>query len=85
MRTSAVSVAGVVDLLRESLESLDVVIFGTGAQGVGHAETIADVLDGVREVSFTFVSRNQPDDLPYDWVETGTPAADEVWGRLGSR
>lgn len=62
---------------------LGVVIFGTGAQGVGYAETIGDVLDGVREVSFTFVSRNGPDDFPYEWVESGTPAADEVVGKAG--
>ena len=59
------------------------VIFGTGAQGVGHAATIADVLDGVREVSFTFISRNQPEDFPYEWVEAGTSAADEVVGKAG--
>ena len=83
LRTPAVSVAGVVELLRESSEPLDVVIFGTGAQGVGHAETIADVLDGVREVSFTFISRNEPEDFPYPWVEIGTSAADEAVGKAG--
>ena len=83
LRTPAVSVAGVVDLLRGSSGPLDVVIFGTGAQGVGHAETIADVLDGMREVLFTFISRNEPEDFPYEWLETGTPAADEVVGKAG--
>ena len=83
LRTPAVSVAGVVDLLRASSEPLDVVIFGTGAQGIGHAETIADVLAGMRDVSFTFVSRNEPEEFPYEWVETGTPAADEAVGKAG--
>lgn len=83
LRTPAVSVACVVDLLRGSSEPLDVVIFGTGVQGVGHAKTIADVVEGVREVTFTFVSRNQPDDFPYAWVESGTPTADEAVAQAG--
>ena len=78
LRTPAVSVACVVDLLRGSSKSLNVAIFGTGVQGVGHAKTIADVCDGVREVTFTFISRNQPSDFPYEWVESGTSAADEA-------
>ena len=83
LRTPAVSVACVVDLLRGSSERLDVVIFGTGVQGIGHAKTIADVVDGVRDVSFTFISRTQPSDFSYQWVESGTPAADEAVLKAG--
>lgn len=83
LRTPAVSVAGVLDLLRASDAPLDVVIFGTGAQGRGHADTLADVLDGVREVSFTFISRREPDGFPYRWVEAGTSAADDCVSEAG--
>lgn len=75
VRTPAVAVAGVLDLLQASAEPLRVVIFGTGVQGRGHAVTIADVLDRVREVSFTFISRNQPANFSYRWIEAGSAAA----------
>lgn len=83
LRTPAVSVAGVLDLLRASDAPLDVVIFGTGAQGRGHADTLADVLDGVRDATFTFISRREPDGFPYRWVEAGTPAAGECVSEAG--
>lgn len=82
-RTPAVSVAGVLDLLRASDAPLHVAIFGTGAQGRGHAETISDVLDGVRDVTFTFISRHEPDRFPYRWVHAGTPAADQCVSEAG--
>lgn len=83
LRTPAVAVAGVLDLLRASSEPLRVVIFGTGAQGRGHAATIADVLEGVRDVHFTFISRHEPDGFPYRWVQAGTPAADQCVSEAG--
>lgn len=83
LRTPAVSVAGVLDLLRASDSPLHVVIFGTGAQGLGHAETVSDVLDGVRDVTFTFISRRDPDGFPYRWVQAGTPAADQCVSEAG--
>ena len=83
LRTPAVSVAGVLELLRATSEPLDVAIFGTGAQGRGHAATIADVLDGVRDVTFTFISRHEPDEFPYRWVQAGTPAADQCVSEAG--
>lgn len=46
LRTPAVAVAGVLDVLRASLDPLDVVVFGTGVQGRAHAETVEDVLGG---------------------------------------
>lgn len=38
---------------------------------------------GVREVSVAFISRSEPADLPYPWVQSGSAAADEVLGRAG--
>lgn len=83
LRTPAVAVAGVLELLRAMSEPLEVAIFGTGAQGRGHAATIADVLDGVREVSFTFISRRRPVDFPYEWAESGSAAADAAVSKAG--
>lgn len=83
VRTPAVAVAGVVDRLRASSEPLECVIVGAGVQGRAHARTVEDVLAGVREVSVTFISRSEPADLPYPWVESGSAAADEVLGRAG--
>lgn len=83
LRTPAVAVAGVVDVLRASSEPLDVVIFGAGAQGRGHAATLEDVLRGVRDVNCTFVSRHGPADLPWEWVEAGTEAADRAVAKAG--
>ena len=75
IRTPATSIAGVLDRLAESNEPLDVAIFGTGAQGLGHAATLESVLDGVREPRITFVSRTEPADFAYPWAESGTAAA----------
>ena len=41
------------------------------------------MLQGVREVSVTFVSRSRLADLPRPWVESGSVEADEVLGRAG--
>lgn len=41
------------------------------------------MLDGVREVSFTFVSRSQPADFPYRWIEAGSAAATESVAEAG--
>ena len=83
IRTPAVAVAGVLGRLRESSEPLECVIVGAGAQGRAHARTVVDVLAGVREVSVTFISRSEPADLSYPWVESGSAAADEALGRAG--
>lgn len=83
IRTPAVAVAGVLDRLRASSEPLECVIVGAGVQGRAHARTVADVLEGVREVGVTFMSRSRPADLPYPWVESGSADADEVLGRAG--
>ena len=83
VRTPAVAVAGVLDRLRASNEPLECVIVGAGVQGRAHARTVVDALEGVREVSVTFVSRSRPADLPHPWVEAGSAEADEVLGRAG--
>lgn len=70
--------------LRTSSEPLECVIVGAGVQGRAHARTIVDVLEGVREVSVTFISRSEPADLPYPWARAGSVAADGVLGRAGS-
>ena len=44
---------------------------------------MVDVLEGVREVSVTFISRSEPVDLPYPWVESGSAQAEAVLGRAG--
>ena len=54
-----------------------------GCAGRALARTVVDVLEGVREVSVTFISRSEPADLAYPWVESGSAAADEVLGRAG--
>lgn len=83
LRTPAVSIAAVVDLLTASDEPLDVAIFGTGAQGLGHAATLESVLDGVRDLRITFVSRTEPEDFAYEWAESGTDAAKDAVKRAG--
>lgn len=83
IRTPAVAVAGVLDRLRASSEPLECVIVGAGVQGRAHARTVVDALEGVREVEVTFISRSEPADLPYPWVESGSAQADEALGRAG--
>ena len=83
VRTPAVAVAGVLDRLRASSEPLECVVVGAGVQGRAHARTVVDVLEGVREVEVTFVSRSESADLPYPWVESESAQADEVLGRAG--
>ena len=76
LRTPAVAVAGVLSLLDDPVNAT---IFGTGAQGLGHAATLEDLF----EVSCTFVSRTRPDGLDYPWVEAGSSAADEAVAGAG--
>jgi len=83
LRTPAVAVAGVLDLLRASSEPLEVAIFGTGVQGRAHAETLTDALDGVREVRCTFISRTQPADLPWPSVAAGSAESHRIVNRAG--
>ncbi|KAA9393235.1 ornithine cyclodeaminase family protein [Kocuria coralli] len=82
LRTPAVSFAGVKDLLVGSAEPLEAVVFGTGPQGVAHAETLKDLLRGVREVSIAFVSRTRPEHLA-PWLAAGSPQARAAVARAG--
>lgn len=83
LRTPAVSIAGVYDLLRATDAPLDVAIFGSGVQARGHAETLLAVCDGIRPVDFTFISRHRPGDLDWSWVEAGSDGAAAVLRRAG--
>lgn len=83
LRTPAVAVAGVLDLLRASSEPLEVAIYGTGVQGRAHAETLIDALQSIREVRCTFISRTQPADLPWPSVGVGSAEADQIVSRAG--
>src|SRR5699024_5428665 len=69
LRTPAVSLAGISHLLTDSSEPLNVAIFGVGSQGRAHAKTVESVCAGIRDTTFTFISRTQPDDL--DNLEQG--------------
>ncbi|GAA4585581.1 ornithine cyclodeaminase family protein [Planotetraspora phitsanulokensis] len=51
LRTPAVSMAAVRPVLTRTTEPLNVVVFGAGPQGVGHADTLKSVLYGTREIS----------------------------------
>jgi ornithine cyclodeaminase len=58
IRTPAVSFAATRDALLRSADPLDVVIFGTGPQGIDHLETLKAVLASRREIaSVTFIVR----------------------------
>ena len=83
LRTPAVAVAAVRDVLTASSDPLDVAVLGAGAQGIGHAQTVVDVLDGVRDVRVTFISRTQREGLPGGWTEAGSGKAAELVARAG--
>lgn len=69
LRTPAVSVAAIEPALTRFTQPVNVVVFGAGPQGVGHADTIADVLD-VELADVTFVVRS-PDQVTPDVRERG--------------
>ncbi|MDN5656652.1 ornithine cyclodeaminase family protein [Brevibacterium sandarakinum] len=69
LRTPAVSVAAIEPALTRFTQPVNVVVFGAGPQGVGHADTIADVLD-VELADVTFVVRS-PDQVTSDVRERG--------------
>lgn len=83
LRTPAVAIAGVLDLLRASSEPLEVAIFGTGVQGRAHAETLIYALHAIREVRCTFISRTQPADLQWPSVAVGSAEANQIVSRAG--
>ena len=69
LRTPAVSVAAIEPALNRFTQPVNVVVFGAGPQGVGHADTIADVLD-VEIADVTFVVRF-PDQVTADVHDRG--------------
>ncbi|GAA3836249.1 ornithine cyclodeaminase [Brevibacterium ammoniilyticum] len=80
LRTPAVSVAAVEPALSRFTAPVRVVVFGAGPQGVGHADTIAEVVD-VAEVSFVVRSPDQVGDQVRRRgrvIEAGTTEANEA-------
>ncbi|WP_231443853.1 ornithine cyclodeaminase family protein [Brevibacterium zhoupengii] len=69
LRTPAVSLAAVEPALNRFTQPVNVVVFGAGPQGTGHADTIADVLD-VELADVCFVVRS-PDQVTADVHERG--------------
>ncbi|HCG55147.1 MULTISPECIES: ornithine cyclodeaminase family protein [Brevibacterium] len=69
LRTPAVSVAAIEPALNRFTQPVNVMVFGAGPQGVGHADTIADVLD-VEIADVTFVVRF-PDQVTADVRDHG--------------
>ena len=69
LRTPAVSVAAIEPALTRFTQPVNVVVFGAGPQGVGHVDTIADVLD-VKLADVAFVVRS-PDQVTSDVRDRG--------------
>ncbi|AZL10953.1 ornithine cyclodeaminase family protein [Brevibacterium aurantiacum] len=69
LRTPAVSLAAIEPALNRFTQPVNVVIFGAGPQGTGHADTIADVLT-VELADVTFVVRS-PDQVTADVRDRG--------------
>lgn len=89
LRTPAVSISCIYDFLAGdsgnandaagSSAPLKVAIFGTGPQGRSHAATVESTFPD-REISLTFISRTQPQDLDdrYHWTQAGSEEAREA-------
>ncbi|AZT95128.1 MAG: ornithine cyclodeaminase family protein [Brevibacterium aurantiacum] len=69
LRTPAVSLAAIEPALNRFTQPVNVVIFGAGPQGTGHADTLADVLT-VELADVTFVVRS-PDQVTADVRDRG--------------
>jgi len=71
LRTPAVSIAAVKPALLAKNSPLHITVFGAGPQGTGHVATIAEVVDGHREIaSVTYVVRRP--------TEAGVPPGNTV-------
>lgn len=90
LRTPAVSISCIYDFLADdsrensnsavgSTSPLKVAIFGTGPQGRSHAATVESTFSD-RELSLTFISRTQPQDLDdrYHWTQADSEEAREA-------
>ncbi|KAA8719511.1 ornithine cyclodeaminase family protein [Corynebacterium spheniscorum] len=79
VRTPAVSIAGIKDLIVDAALPLKTVIFGTGPQGRVHASTLQAVLEGIREVEISMISRTKPEGKIFGtWYEAGSTQAQQV-------
>lgn len=84
LRTPAVSIAGILPVLTQRSTPLRLAIFGAGQQGVGHVETITEVMEGRRAIeSVTYIVRNPdrvnlPSSAAGEVVALGSPAASEA-------
>lgn len=59
LRTPAVSIAGILPVLTQRSTPLRLAVFGAGQQGVGHVDTLTEVMEGRREIeSVTYIVRN---------------------------
>jgi ornithine cyclodeaminase/alanine dehydrogenase-like protein (mu-crystallin family) len=59
LRTPAVSIAGILPVLTQRSTPLRLAVFGAGQQGVGHVETLTEVMEGRREIeSVNYIVRN---------------------------
>nr|WP_286980301.1 ornithine cyclodeaminase family protein [Corynebacterium sp. UBA5992] len=74
LRTPALSLAGISQLLEEEDTALPTVIFGTGPQARGHAEALSSFINGRRDIDITFISRSPAVDLD-NWQKAGSDKA----------
>jgi ornithine cyclodeaminase len=59
LRTPAVSIAAILPVLTQRSTPLRLAVFGAGQQGVGHVDTLTEVMEGRREIAdVTYIVRN---------------------------
>lgn len=81
LRTPAVSIAGILPVLTQRSTPLRLAVFGAGQQGVGHVNTIRDVMEGRRDINHvTYIVRSPhrvdlPTSAAGEVVASGSPAA----------
>lgn len=86
VRTPAVSLAAVSDVLRRTPEPLDVVVFGAGPQARAHVGTLRAMLEGVREISGVTTVVRRPERVGAAVVRgvgSGSAEADAALRRAG--
>lgn len=75
LRTPAVSLAGIRDLIVAESTPLKTVVFGSGPQALAHAETLSAVLRDVRDVELAFIGRTRKP-VPGKWLASGSAEAE---------
>ncbi|WP_104063649.1 ornithine cyclodeaminase family protein [Arthrobacter sp. 4R501] len=84
LRTPAVSIAGILPVLTQRSTPLRLAVFGAGQQGVGHVDTLTEVMEGRREIeNVTYIVRNPdrvslPPSAAGEVVALGSSAAAEA-------